>query len=232
MKIKPIIHFLLFTLLFLSCEANIDINNISKEVSLHPDLIIPIGGANLSLGEFLSKFGTNGSVTFGINNEVDYVKLDIYLKSGSFYKYNDSILNIFKPIASNLDKYSLTNINSAALVLSITNGLPVKSVISLKFVDSLDVEIPTSFQKNYTIQSGKVDSQGLVQPGNETKQTLTISLTKDQLLTLRKAKKILYSVQIDGNTNDTNIQFTKNNTFDIKVGLFIKGDLNTNLGVK
>ena len=189
---------------------------------------------NASIDSTLTKVSkTPGFITPDGNITV-YIKttVPIYLEKGSYYQYKDSIMNIFEPIASTLDRYSLANISSAALVLNITNGLPVKSVLTLEMVDSLGIEIPTDFQKSYTIQSGRVDAQGLVQPGNETKQTLTISLTKDQLPTLRKAKKILYKVVIDGDTDDSSIHFTANNSFNIQVGLFVKGELKTTLGGK
>jgi hypothetical protein len=167
-------------------------------------------------------------------------KIDVYLKTtipisfnkGSYFLYKDSTKNVIEAIANALDQYNLVDINYAALVLDITNGLPVKSILSIMFADSIGNEIPTNFEKNYTILSGKVDANGYVQPGNETKQTLIVSVTKDQLATLRNAKKVLYNFRVEGESINSSIHFTKNNTFNLKIGLYVKGDLNVSLGVK
>ncbi|MEI7502286.1 MAG: hypothetical protein WCJ61_03295, partial [Paludibacter sp.] len=95
-------------------------------------------------------------------------------------------------------------------------------------IDSLGKELSTDFIKNYTIIAGKVDGDGIVQAGNETRQTLTISLTNDQLNTLFKARKIKYTVRVEGeNFVASKIHFTENNIFNIKFGFFVKGSLNT-----
>ena len=65
-----------FVLLFVSCEADIDMSEISNEITLHPNLIIPIGGANITLGDILSHYDTQGKVGYGMNNEVDFIKFD------------------------------------------------------------------------------------------------------------------------------------------------------------
>ena len=153
----------------------------------------------------------------------------IFLSQGSYYQYNDSIQNIFEAIAGTLDQYS--EINTVALVLNITNGLPVQTQLSLSVIDSIGAIIPTDFKQTYSIASGKADAQGIVQKGNETNQTITISVNQNQLSALRKAKMIKYSVRIEGNSN-SNIHFTKDNTFNLKVGMFVKGDLKVKLRVK
>jgi hypothetical protein len=153
----------------------------------------------------------------------------IFLSQGSYYQYNDSIQNVFEPIASALDQYS--EINTMALILNITNGLPVQTQLSVSVVDSTGTVIPTDFKQSYSIASGKVDAEGIVQKGNETNQSITISVSKDQLTSLRKAKMIKYNVRIDGNSN-SNIHFTKDNIFNLKVGIFVKGDLKVKLRVK
>jgi len=40
-----------FVLLFSSCNADVDLQNISDQVNLHPELIIPIGSAEVTLGD-------------------------------------------------------------------------------------------------------------------------------------------------------------------------------------
>jgi len=149
---------------------------------------------------------------------------------GSYYQFKDSISNVFSVISNALNQYP--EITYTALVLNISNGLPVKATFTFELVDSLGNLLPTNIEKSYMIAAGKVDANGLVQPGHETKQTLQIEVTKEQLSTLKKAKTIRYTVRIDGENLTSNIHFTKLNTFDIKVGLFVKGDINTTIGTK
>ena len=151
---------------------------------------------------------------------------------GSYYEFQDSIPNVFVLISNALNQFPYDNISSAALILNITNGLPVKTNFSFTLNDSTGKVIETTFEKNYIIDAGKVDNNGLVQPGKETKQCVQISVTKDQLTILKRAKKILYKVRIEGDNLNSNIHFTKSNTFDLKIGLFVKGDVNTKLGTK
>jgi RNase P/RNase MRP subunit p29 len=77
-----------------------------------------------------------------------------------------------------------------------------------------------------------VDGNGIVQSGKETKQSIQLVVTKDQLDVLKKARVFKYKVRVDGNDINSNIHFIKSNTFDLKAGLFVKGDVSTTLGTK
>ena len=147
-------------------------------------------------------------------------KIPMQFDAGSYYEYVDTIPNTFDKIAS-----AFNNIDTAQLVLNIKNGLPVKTQLSLSFLDSLGTEIHTDFNEVYTINAGTVDANGSVKMGNEHKEILLFSLTKSQLNELKVAKKMTYAVRFDGQNIDANIHFTKSNTFDLNVGLFVKGDL-------
>jgi len=145
--------------------------------------------------------------------------------SGSYYQYTDSIPNLFIVIGNALNQYPYDNISSTALIFNVTNGLPVKTTFTFDLTDSLGKSIPTTFVKSYAIQGGKTDVNGIVQPGQETRQTIQVAVSKDQLAILKTAKKLKYTVRIDGSTVTSNIHFTSTNTFDLKVGLFVKGDI-------
>jgi len=149
---------------------------------------------------------------------------------GSYYEFKDSIPNVFALIANALNQFPYNNITSTALILNITNGLPVKTVFSFALNDSLGKQLPVTFEKNYVIESGKTDANGLVLPGKETKQTIEVKVDKDQLVILRKARSITYIVRVEGDNINSNIHFTTINKFDLKVGLFVKGDVNTTIG--
>ena len=167
-------------------------------------------------------------------------KIKVYLKTiiplsfskGSYYEFSDSIPNIFVGISNALNQFTYTKITSTALILNITNGLPVRTSFTFDLTDSLGKVLPTTFVKNYVIQGGKVDGNGIVQPGKETKQSIQLVVTKEQLDILKKARVLTYKVRIDGNDINSNIHFIPSNTFDLKAGLFIKGDVNTTLGTK
>jgi len=158
--------------------------------------------------------------------------IPLNFNQGSYYQYQDSIQNAFIMLSNALNQSPYNTITSTALILNITNGLPVKTTFKFELNDSVGNVLSTTFEKNYSIQAGKVDANGLVQPGKETKQTIQITVTNDQLVILRKARKIMYTVRIEGEDINSNIHFTKLNTFDLKVGLFVKGDVNTNIGTK
>ena len=72
----------------------------------------------------------------------------------------------------------------------------------------------------------------MVQPGKETKQTIQVKVDKDQLYNLKKARFITYKVRAEGDNINSNIHFTATNKFDLSVGLFVNGDVNTTLGMK
>jgi len=155
--------------------------------------------------------------------------IPLNFSKGSYYEYTDTISNVFVSITNALNQFSNNNINSTALILNITNGLPVKTSFTFDLTDSIGKALPTTFEKNYVIEAGKVDGNGIVQPGKEMKQNLQLVVTKDQLEILRKARDLTYKVRIEGNDINSNIHFIKSNTFDLKAGLFLNGDVNTTL---
>jgi hypothetical protein len=148
-------------------------------------------------------------------------KIPFQLNKDSYYEFNDTISNIFEQISAAFNKYTYNTASSVTLVLNVKNGLPVKTQIDLKFLDLDGRELQTDFEKSYKLEAGNVDIGGIVQPGNENKQTILIKATKSQLDALKSAHKLAYSVRIDGKNVDSNIHFTKLNTFDVKIGLYI-----------
>jgi len=156
-------------------------------------------------------------------------RIPFQFDAGSYYEYFDTIPNAFNQIASALSTYANNSIDTAQIVMNIKNGLPVNTQLSLSFLDSLGAKVNTDFKEIYTIDSGTVDTNGIVRTGNEHKEVLLFSITKSQLAILKKAKKMAYSVRFDGQNIGDNIHFIKSNTFDLNVGLFVKGDLSGNL---
>jgi len=158
--------------------------------------------------------------------------IPLSFSKGSYYEFCDSIPNIFVGISNALNKFSYTKIASTALILNVINGLPVRTSFTFDLTDSLGKVLPTTFVKSYVIQGGKVDGNGIVLPGKENKESIQLVVTNEQLDVLKKARVLKYKVRIDGNDINSNIHFITSNTFDLKVGLFVKGDVNTTLGTK
>ncbi len=156
--------------------------------------------------------------------------IPFYLNQGSYYDFKDSIQNIFDVVANTLDKYPKNSIETVSLVLNIKNGLPFKTHLIIKLLDSSGNELLTSFVKDYIVDAGTVDADGLVQPGKESNQLLQIKVTNDQLNELRKADMIVYTVRVEGESINSKIHFTKTSTFNLKVGLFVNGKISANLG--
>jgi hypothetical protein len=203
----PFLFLIILSLLFVSCEADINLHNVSDEVSLHPDLIVPIGWGSISLRQIIA-----------LDDSLNFVQR-------SYYEYHDSISNISGSIANALNEYTDNDITSTILVFNITNGLPEKIKFMFDLKDSLGNRIPTTLEESYIINAGQTDAAGIVQPGKESKQTILVTITKDQLVNLKKANSMTYTVRIDGGTVESNLK----NTFDLKVGLFVEGDIEKTL---
>ncbi|NDP21022.1 MAG: hypothetical protein GZ091_08080 [Paludibacter sp.] len=149
--------------------------------------------------------------------------IPMQFNKGTYYVFEGKFDNVFDEVDKALDRLSKNNINSSSLILEIKNGLPVKSKFIIEVLDSFGNIVPTDFIKVYDINSAEVDKDGVVQTGRESNQIVSISVTKAQLKILRGAKTITYRIVIDSEQDDSKIQFTKLNTFDLKVGILVNG---------
>jgi len=179
------------------------------------------------------------------------VKIDVKttiplkLKNGSNYFFKDTIQNL------NLDTL-MEYADSAVLVLKLKNGLPTKARFRMTFWKSTlandtisALNGPTSVIKEsttpgdlfsiYEINSPKVDSLGNVT--GITPQSINIVLDRNQISVLKQTKSIIYSlafeagVTIVGGVEKPNaLHFTTDNTFGVKLGVFIKGNKVINIG--
>ena len=156
-------------------------------------------------------------------------KIPFYLNKGSYYDFKDTIQNVFDVVANTLDKFPKNSIDTVSLVLNIKNGLPFKTHLIIKLLDYSGNELLSSCVKDFTINAGIVDGDGLVQVGKESNQLLQIKVTNDQLSELRKAEKIAYTVRVEGESINSKIHFTKASTFNLKVGLFVNGKISATI---
>ena len=97
MKRSGLKYFIIISipLLLNSCEANIDIHNISGETSIQPAVILPIGSANIGIGEFLINNKVNGIIT-DEDNEIYFQDIDTAEFKFRDLKLNDNQIGLVK----------------------------------------------------------------------------------------------------------------------------------------
>jgi len=152
------------------------------------------------------------------------------LDKGSYYNFKDSIANISIPISSALDDNLKSYTDTVSLVLNIKNGLPVQTDFSYKLLDANGNELLAGLKKNYIIQSGTVDADGIVQPGNESNQMLIIQVPNNNVSELKQAYSLVYTIGVAGKDMNSKIHFTAKNTMKVAVGLFINGKVSIRIG--
>lgn len=80
----------------------------------------------------------------------------------------------------------------------------------------IDVKNGLPVQTHFTIQF--LNLQG---------QPLLADLGKEYVI---KAGSLAYSIHFEGEDGQSNIHLAQSNTFDLNLGLYVKGDINENLG--
>lgn len=167
-------------------------------------------------------------------------RINLSLKSGSNYIFTDTIKNVDTGFAKNLNA-----IDSAVMVLNISNGMPVKAIYRMTFWKSTNLNdtIAASIDKindntkmgtlfsQYTINAPAVNSDGTVKQDALSNQTLEIGLSKNTIEALKKTKFIVYTIALAGETSSaigvqtTNpVHFTTKNSFAVKLGVFVKAN--------
>jgi hypothetical protein len=149
--------------------------------------------------------------------------LPMQFNAGSYYQYSDTINNIFDPSSKILGDDVLNKVEKATFVFTILNNLPVKSILSFRFLDEKGVEVKMSdsFNKKYEIAAGNVSLKGKVIPGTKSQQ-FTISVTGDELLQIKKANDLEFQVRVEGADVDSKILFSTSNSLNLKLGLLVK----------
>lgn len=148
------------------------------------------------------------------------IQIPMYLKPDSYYELNDTIKDVGDDIDDALEDASIDN---ARLILTVSNGLPVKGDLSLILLDSLNREITTDLDTNYSIDAPAIDAGGYVTQGGVTPQKIEIELTNSQIEDLKKANHIAYRFRID--SKDDYSHFTTSNYFGVKLGMFVRGSV-------
>jgi hypothetical protein len=153
--------------------------------------------------------------------------LPMQFNAGSFYQYSDTINNIFDPSSKILGDDVLNKVEKATFVFTILNNMPVKSILSFRFLDAkgAEVKMSDSFNKKYEIAAGNVSLKGKIIPGAKPQQ-LSISVTGDELLQIKKANNLEFQVRVEGADVDSKILFSTSNNLNLKLGLLVNTRLN------
>ena len=153
--------------------------------------------------------------------------IPLQLNAGSYYEHTDTMTNVFGDLARQFKQTVLDKVEMASLVFTIDNKLPVKSLLFIRFLDGMgkEVMLSTTFKKTYEVDAAKVNAEGKVMDIKSTQQ-LIISLTNEELNMLKKAISLEFKIRVEGADFNSKIFFSNTNTFDIKVGMFLKTKLN------
>ncbi len=150
------------------------------------------------------------------------VQVPLYLNSGSNIKFQDTLYVTGGTIGSNIDN---TVIDTCTLVFKVRSGLPVKATLSLFYQDANGVRINTTFDDNiYTINAPDINADGTVKTTSIADQIIKVGLNKAQFEDLKKAERVVYTIVGEGKDATSTIHFTKNDSFDVKLGVFVKGN--------
>ncbi len=167
--------------------------------------------------------------------------IPLKLKNGSNYSLTDTIHNL--ALGTLVD-----DIDSAILVLTLKNGLPMKARCRMTLLKSTlpndtissqgepisiikDTSTPGNLFSTYEINCPKVDSVGTVT--GITPQSINIVLNKNQILQLKQTKSIIYSLAFEGgvtNEKPNALHFTTINSFGVNLGIFVRGNKVINIG--
>lgn len=147
------------------------------------------------------------------------VKIPLKLNAGSNFEIADTLKNI--------DLNDLINnqlVDQMTLVLKVTNNLPLKGKLSLKFVDENFVPVPDlNVIADSLIAAPQIDDNGLVIAGQTAESNLKITITNAQLPKLRLVRNLIYTIKVESEEN-RKITLQKENFIRLKLGKFSQGE--------
>lgn len=163
--------------------------------------------------------------------------IPLHVKDSSNYLWNDTIRDVSKGINDALKDGS---IDKAFLILTVTNGLPMKCKYTMTFLDDnrnvIDIpdsvyviKSPNVYPKGYVNLDTNEHLEGQVIPKSITSQRIQIEVSKSQFDDLKRTKNIAFKLYVDGQDAATPIHITKLNTFGVKLGIFVKGNKTTTI---
>lgn len=156
------------------------------------------------------------------------IKIPLYLNAGSNVNWNDTLYIDGGTIG---DKVENSVIDSSVLVFKVSNGLPIKaSTLKFSLLDSNGAKINTTLDdQNYPINAPTIDAAGKVVVSSIVPQTIKINVSKAQFEDLKKAKSVIFNIAAEGKDSSTAIHFTTDDSFIVRLGVFVKGNTVRNL---
>ncbi|MEI8087180.1 MAG: hypothetical protein WCG93_13300 [Paludibacter sp.] len=155
------------------------------------------------------------------------VQVPLQLQAGSSIEMKDTIL-------IDGDKINLGSIDSCFLILDVINKLPARVAMIASFPDVNNQPIIPDI--TYYIEAPVLNSLGLVNFAQTfTPQNLKVKLSKDQTVKLKNAKRMIYTLRFIGEKNDSGtitpklMYFEKKNSFNVKLGFYVKANTTLNL---
>jgi len=173
-------------------------------------------------------------------------RIKMSLNTGSNYKLTDTIQNV----GTNFGK-ALDNVDSAVLVLKITNAIPIKALYRMTFWKSTNTNdtiagkvylvkndsVNGTLNSIYKLNAPEINDDGSVKSGGVNPQIIQIGLNKTTISELRKTKFIVYSLVLEGEDTTVNgvqttnpIHLTTKNNFGVKFGVFVKPNTVVSVG--
>ena len=169
-------------------------------------------------------------------------RIPMSFRGGSYYTGIDTIRNIGKVVGTSLDI-----VDSAVLVLKITNQIPVKAFYRMTFWksnaanDTIASTIRTikndstsgSLFSRFQLNAPETNADGTVKDGVNKSQTIQIGLNKKSIEDLKNTSFIVFKLELASeivNGVESPVHFTTRNSFNVKLGILLKPNTTVNLG--
>jgi hypothetical protein len=170
-------------------------------------------------------------------------RIPLNFKVKSYYSLADTMDNVSASIGTSLDipeKYG----KEARLIFTFKNGLPSRASVTIDLLDAAGKHIDNftyegkTYSANdlysqfpYKINAPQVDANGnflAISP-----QTQSVILTNTAIKALKMTKTIIYNIKLEGRGADNPtvtdpplfpMHFSQQNSFSVKMGLYVKGN--------
>lgn len=147
------------------------------------------------------------------------VKVPLKFNAGSQFVLRDTLKNV------NLEEVLVEDqVEKAQLVLKITNGLPMKGVMSLSFLNASKQLIPDlQLLADSTVKAPEINVDGTTKTGSKAISYINFVIEKSQIPKLKLAKNIVYSFKVISEA-DKKVSLQKTDSLQLKMGVYLKGN--------
>jgi len=147
------------------------------------------------------------------------VKVPLKFNAGSQFVLRDTLKNV------NLEEVLVEDqVEKAQLVLKITNGLPMKGVMSLSFLTASKQLIPDlQLLADSTVKAPEINADGTTKAGSKAISYINFVIEKSQIPKLKLAKNIVYSFKVISEA-DKKVSLQKTDSLQLKMGVYLKGN--------